>query len=152
MRRLWRPIDWLIGAGLAALAALAGSQLSAFAHQYHQRLGGHLDEARLFQRRILAQAADGGEALAETARLRVGELARAAEAIADAGPFAKPFVVLAHLDWQIADGTLTAFQPALPLDLASLVYAAGTAALVLCAYAALKASFARRGTAKMGST
>ncbi len=144
-RRLGRRIDRLIAAGLATLAGGAGSQLIAFVQQYQQRLGGHLDEALLFQQRILALAGgDGGERLVEAAAARVAELQRAADAIAGAGPFAKPFVVLGHLDRAIAAGTLKDFQPALALDSASLGYTAAGAALVGIAYAVGRAIRARR--------
>jgi hypothetical protein len=145
MFRLGRRIDRLIAAGLAVLAGGAGSQLLAFVQQYQQRLGGHLDEAGLFQQRILALAGgDGGERLVAAAAARVAELQWAADAIAGAGPFAKPFVVLGHLDRAIAAGTLSDFQPALPLDPASLGYTAGGAAVALIAYGALRSVLTRR--------
>lgn len=145
MRRLGRRMDTLIAVALAALAGGAGSQSLTFVQQYQQRLGGHLDEARLFQQSILALAGgDGRERLVETAAARVAELQRAVDAIAGAGPFAKPFVVLGHLDRAIAAGTLKDFQPALALDPASLGYTAAGAALVGIAYAVGRAIRARR--------
>ncbi len=99
----------------------------------------------MFQQRILALAGGaGGERLVAAAAARVAELQRAADAIAGAGPFAKPLVVLGHLDRAIAAGTLSDFQPALPLDPASLGYTLGGAALILIAYAALRSALARR--------
>ena len=152
MRWLGRRVDQLIAAVLAALAGGAGSQLLAFVQQYSQRLGGHLDEARLFQQRILALAGDGGERLVEAAAARVAELQRAADAIAGAGPFAKPFVVLGNLDRAIAAGTLADFQPALPLDPASLGYTAAGAAVALIAYAAFRSALAGRPGAEAPQT
>jgi hypothetical protein len=61
--------------------------------------------------------------LAASLGRRVADLASAYDAIASADIFTRPFALLANLDRNIAEATLTGFTPALPLDSASLAYA-----------------------------
>ena len=95
MRWVARKLDSLLASAVAAFVALSASQFLAFVQQYRQRLGGHLDEARLSQARI-----ESGElmaALDPTARLqaaqdmaaRVDHLQQADAALRDAGLLAR---------------------------------------------------------------
>ncbi len=148
LRWFGRKLDMLTAAILAAVIGLAASQLQAFAHQYIQRLGGHLDEARRTER-----AVSGGEAyrhlaaadrdrLARQSRTRVAEIEKAYHAIRDAVPLMKPLVLARRLDPEIAMRVGEDFQPALPLDPASLVYGAAGMVLALLLHDLAKAPFA----------
>lgn len=131
MRWLARKFDSLLGAAAAAVVALGGSQFLAFVQQYRQRLGGHLDEARWSQGRL--EAGQSLRALDPTAKAQVGEeiaarieyLQKADAALRDAGLLARPVAFLRHFEPDIALATLHDFQPAVPIDAASLTYAAG---------------------------
>jgi hypothetical protein len=124
-----RKIDSLVAAAVAAAGAAAFAQLPEFIQQYLQRLGGHLDEARLAARALAEGPAL--RALDEVSRAtaiaaaeaRVAALQASQEAIAGAVPFAKPFVLAFHADPDIAAGTWSAFKPAVPLDPVGLTYA-----------------------------
>ena len=134
----------------AALGGLAASQFPAFFDQYLQSLGGRLDQARVHAARIAESARDQGlsleayirrftdnadpvvqsqaevmaAALADGARL---EIAYAILTQASAG--VRPFMLLRHLDADIAAATAERFMPAVPLGLEGLVYA-GIGALI----------------------
>ncbi len=144
MRWLIKQIDSLVGTVLAATLGIAASQALAFMQQYQQRLGGHLAEARLNLRQIrdgtALQDVSAGtrEQLAAVATERIGELEAARDAIDAAGPFAKPFLFFTHVDWDIARGTLQSFQPAVPLDVTSLAYAALGMIIAWLIYNAIK--------------
>lgn len=128
VRRLFRILDLFLERAFAAVVAVAFSQFFAFIQQYRQRLGGHLAEA---QRNYDAVAANTREAAAETRTLlletlgaRVAELQHAYDAIFAAPVLLKPVVFVANVDAEVARGTLADFAPQIPLDLASLFYAA----------------------------
>lgn len=147
-----RQIDSLIGVAIAAIAGLAASQLLAFIQQYQQRLGGHLDEARLNLQRALETGGAGRQEIARAAADRVAELEAADQAIRAAGVFSKPIAFLQHLDGTIADGTLQTFQPALPLDPTSLAYGGAGIVLAWILYNGIKAPFRRRGATQSGQS
>lgn len=157
MRWLLRKLDTLIGAVIAGIAGAAASQLQAFLLQYLQRLGGHVDEARraydtiLNGERYRQMAPAARDLIARDALDRVNELQAAHDAIRDAGLLAKPFVFAAHFDADVALGTWEAFTPALPFDLAGLLYAGMGLLAGLILYEIVKAPFAltgRRGRAE----
>ena len=151
MEWLLRKLDTLIGAVFAGIAGAAASQLRAFMVQYLQRLGGHVDEARraydavLNGERYQAMAAPARELIAQDALNRLDELRGAHDAIQGAGLLAKPFIFASHLDLAIAGRTWETFTPALPVDLAGLVYAAMGLLVGLIAYEIVKAPFAVAG-------
>ena len=144
---LLRAVDRLIAAGLSVAGALSASQLQAFIQQYLQRLGGHLDEARLAVERLLSsatyQATDQAtrDALAALARARVIELEAAMMALRDAPPVSLPLTFLRHFDSGVAAAAFRDFQPAIPLDVISLVYAAAAALAAPALYGLLKLPF-----------
>lgn len=126
---LLRKIDSLAGTIVAAAAGLAASQAQAFSAAYLQRLGGHIDEARLTLEKMRANdyagplPVDMQAALVSAAERRVEALARAYDAIVAADPLWRPLALLRDMDKSIAEAALANFQPALPLDTASLVSA-----------------------------
>jgi hypothetical protein len=129
MRWLLGTFDRLIGTVMGAVAGLSASQTQAFILAYLQRLGGHLDEARVTYQKLQAgQFLPGAdpvsqERMATAFGRRVEDLSQAYSAIADADAFVRPFQFAAHMDRTIAEATLANFTPALPLDTARLVYA-----------------------------
>lgn len=142
---LARKFDSLIGAVFGGVGGALASQFDAFVLQYLQRLGGHIDEAQ--RNYTLASdaehyrdmAVEVREILMVAARARVDELTLALRAIADADILHRPFAFLAHMDREIAARTLDSFRPALPVDLAGLVYAASGIVLGLVVYELVKA-------------
>lgn len=140
-----RKLDSLTGAGLAAVGGGAASQWRAFLQQYLQRLGGHLDEARRNVEHL-----DGLLAVAEPAQqpvladmvaasqARVDDLAATLRAVTDASAAWQPVAFARHLDPAIARATLEVFQPALPLDPASLAWAGAGLVLTLLVYELVK--------------
>ena len=131
--------------GLAAIAGAATSaQFPEFVQQYLQRLGGRLDQTHDDLQRLLADAqalgrtleayldelmASGSEVARQTAareleRLEQAErLERAYYALRDALPLERPLAFVEHFDAQIAQDTLAAFKPAMPINAEGFVYA-----------------------------
>lgn len=147
MSWLLGPFDRLVGTVTAACAGLAASQLQAFVAAYLQRLGGHLDEARLSLQRLQTGGFLPGVDAASRDRLvgafahRVEELSTAYDAVARADIFVRPIAFLTHVDRAIADATLASFTPALPLDTASIVYVLAGMAFGWLVYEVLKLPF-----------
>lgn len=125
---LGRKIDSLIGTLLAATVGLAVSQAQSFAQAYLQRLGGHLDEARLLVARIAEDpvyqslAAEHRRPLADAAAARVDKLARSFDAIAGSSDLLRPLALLRHFDRDIATAAFDIFQPSLPIHTAGATY------------------------------
>lgn len=125
-----KKLDSLAGTVIGAISGLAALQLPAFIHAYLQRLGGHIDEARLGltalkgdQATAAAEEATLRDQLAAAAQGRIDSLEAAQAAITQAGAFERPIIFFAHMDRDIALATAQSFTPALPLDLPSLVFA-----------------------------
>ncbi len=140
----------------AALGGLLTSQFPAFFDQYVQSLGGRLDQARVHAARLAETARDQGLSLAAYIRRfadNADPVVRAqaevmASALADearlgnafavltrAPAGSRPFVLLRHLDADIAAATADRFVPAAPLGLEGLLYAGLGALLGLAALA-----------------
>ena len=125
-----RKVDSLAGAVFATAGAICLSQFQSFVHQYLQRLGGHVDEAR--QQLEALNAGDRFAGLTDAARelvvsesaARIDQMIQAGDAIRSAGLLARPFAFVTHVERDIVWRTLADFQPALPLDSQSLIYAA----------------------------
>lgn len=149
-RRILRGVDSTAEITVGVLAAALFSQLGAFMQQYIQNLAGRLDEASRDVAGIATRAAEAGldtaryigEFLAATNPIfvregaalqskldRWAELAAARDALQDAGLFGRPVAFVQHLDLAIAGNVWRNFRPALPLDLASIVY--GVAGIIL---------------------
>ncbi len=143
-----RKLDMLIGAGLAAIAGMAASQVQAFIVQYVQRLGGHLDEALANLDRIrngvrYQTMSDVVRRELETdAALRVDELRSAYDAISQSGVITRPFTFLSRADDAIVAGTLRDFVPAVPLDSSAIFYVLAGIVVALAAYEIVKFPFA----------
>jgi hypothetical protein len=156
MAWLLRKVDVLIAALFGVCGAAGFSQGQTYIQQYLQRLGGHMDEAR----RTLQEAGQGSlyadldEASRQTVisatRGRLADIESSYRAIHDAGPATQPYEFFRHLDVQIAQAVAGDFQPALPLDRVSLVYAAVGLILGLIVYDLIKLpcglAFRRRGS------
>jgi len=150
MRWLLRQIDSFVGTLFAAIIGLAASQVFAFIQQYLQRLGGHLSEAERQHQQIQSGAlyASVDEStrtkIAQAAAERIAELREAVDAIVNAGILTKPVAFFRHFDDDVALGTMSAFQPALPLDASSLLYGIAGIFAGWLIYGAFKTPFARR--------
>jgi len=153
----------------AALGGLVTSQFPAFFDQYLQSLGGRLDQARIHAARIVETAHDQGlsleayirrfadnadpvvqtqadvmaSALADEARLST-----AFQVLSQASVGTRPFVLLRHLDADIAAATADRFMPAAPLGPEGLLYAGIGALLGLGALAGGR-SLARRARRRL---
>jgi len=124
-----RRLNSLAETIVAAISGLAALQLLAFIHAYQQRLGGHLDEAKLGLNtlvngagKLAAEEASLRDRVAGVQRDRVEVLTTAQEAIDKAGPFEKPIIFFTHMDLDIGMATAQNFVPAIPLDVPSLVF------------------------------
>jgi hypothetical protein len=132
--------------------------------QYLQRLGGHLAEAQrqldLFRdaasrsgatlEQFILQTRNNpnaglsrlGTVMNETAE-RTASLQTAHDALLHSSLWTRPFVFFRHLDLGIAQGTWTAYKPAVPTTLEGLVYAlAGMLVLLAFYHVGLKTLFA----------
>ena len=128
MRWTLRKCDALLGTFLAAVAGVAFAQLPAFIQQYLQRLGGHVDEAQLSLVQITTNAsvrtldAPARQVLTVSLEQRVSALESGEQAISGASASVRPFIFMRELDTDIAMATLRAFEPAVPLSSAGLIY------------------------------
>jgi hypothetical protein len=125
---VWDKLDTFLGAAAVAASGVAASQAQAFVVQYVQRLGGHLDEAKIH----LANVQNGlryrlmsdtvRKELHTEASARVADLQNAYTAIADANLVVKPFALLRHGDAAMLAGTWRDFVPALPATADAIAY------------------------------
>lgn len=120
-------------AGLA-LSGTVAAQAPAFAQQYLQRLGGHVDEARLAVAAVAEAAAADPDAFRSALALlqdRAASLEAAYSALAGADMLTRPVVLLRHLDAGIAAAAWRDFEPALPLTPGALIYGLVCAGLLM---------------------
>ena len=137
----------LFGACIAAGAAIAASQIQALIDQYLQRLGGHLDEAKLNLDRIINGVRY--QTMNETvrieieadARLRIDELNTAYTAIVESGVMTRPFTLIRYVDDSILTATVSSFVPAIPLYTNAVIYSLLGIVLALTAYEIVKVLF-----------
>ena len=133
-------IDMVIGACITSAAAMVASQMQAVIDQYLQRLGGHLDEAKLNLDRI-----ENGvryQTMSETVRseletdatIRVNELQSAYDAISQSGLIVQPFSFFRYADGTILNAMLVDFVPAIPLSTSALSYSVAGIFIGLIAY------------------
>ncbi len=138
----------MIGRILNGLAAIIGAgslaQFPAFFQQYLQRLGGMLDQARLDVARLIRDAQSQGQTLeAYLAELRatgssaaagtadrelarvdtVNDLESAYNALTLSEPLERPLNFARHFDPKVAEETLKAFEPAVPVTAEAMIYA-----------------------------
>ncbi|MCZ4351089.1 DUF2937 family protein [Roseovarius aestuarii] len=132
-----------LAAGVSGAAAL--SQFPEFSQQYAQRLGGRVDELRLFVAEFDADAAalgltretalldlsQGGQMGAARAETMAGTIARYErlsadlEALQGAGPFTRAYRARSLTDPEIAQAAWADFKPAMPLTFEGAVFSAG---------------------------
>ncbi|WP_413207114.1 DUF2937 family protein [Rhodospirillum sp. A1_3_36] len=143
-----RKLDMLVAAVCATAAGMTASQLQAFIHQYLQRLGGHVDEARVSLQTVLETANPIGgptpEALAPVAariQERIDVLVNGYQAIQSADTWTRPFAFFRHADPAIAQAAFNQFEPALPLSPDSLVFTLAGIVLALVAWEIFKFPF-----------
>lgn len=134
---------------LALACGVAAAQGPAFTQQYMQRLGGHLDEARIWLATLLV--ADASEDLKERARNRVAALEDSRERLTAADPFTRPLVLVAVFDPDIAEAAWHDFEPAVPANAVGVAYG-GAGAAVLLALAAGGKRLRRRATRTAAGT
>lgn len=123
-----RRVDHLASAAFGGVGGLGFSQAPAFTQAYLQRLGGHVDEARLTLERVESGAlmpwlapADRTAALAEL-QVRLDELVELQSRLQDTPALMRPLAMLRQGEWSIAERAAGDFVPAVPLDPASLVW------------------------------
>jgi hypothetical protein len=155
LRPIGRFGETLLDRVLCVLGAVGLSQAPEFFQQYLQRLGGHLDEARLSLAPYEALARQSGitlQRLIEVNRAqvetlvvkqgdiiaalieRVAKLESAERALREASVWEKPFVFLSNVDPSIAARTWEVFKPAVPVTPEGFVYAAAGMLLALALY------------------
>lgn len=155
LRPLGRVGESLLDRVLCVLGAAGLSQAPEFFQQYLQRLGGHLDEAKLILAGFAEVAQRSGmtlqgyvdmlraqpsTAVAETGtkiaeiQARIATLENAERALREANMWERPFVFLRHADWDIAARTWEVFKPAVPVTLEGAVYAGTGMVLALLLY------------------
>lgn len=125
---IWRKLDTFLSAVVMTLTGIIASQTQAFITQYLQRLGGHLDEAEAQFANI--QTGSRYKLMDETVRVelkanaqsRIDDLQSAYDSIGGADIFMRPFSFFGHAEPAIVTGTWSGFTPALPLDMASIIY------------------------------
>lgn len=148
VRWLFRKLDSLVGAAFAGTWGAVVSQFQAFVHQYLQRLGGHIDEAKrnyaliLDSDRYRQMDTASRDIIADDARARVDELQSAFDAVTGADLLTRPYEFLVNVDSAIAERTLENFKPAVPVDLESLIYAGAGLVLGFVFFELIKAPFA----------
>lgn len=134
----------------AAAGGSATSQFPEFFQQYLQRLGGHVDQARIQAIRIQEAAAAEKLSLTDylnsflnsqiSAHRRQGEilqlelseadrLSQSLESLTQAPVWQRPFMMTSHVEADILQAAATAFQPAVPITPEGFVYA-GIGALI----------------------
>lgn len=148
--------------------AMAAAQFPAYSQQYMQRLGGAVDALALVIADFDASAASLGmtrqDALSqmrgspfiearrtdmERTFARHARLSTDLAALEGHGPFMRAYHAAHFTDKDIATGAWEAFEPALPLSFASLLFALfgfGATALVLCLSSALVFPRTKRST------
>ncbi len=140
-----RKLDSLAGAMVGAAGAMAASQWREYLQQYRQRLGGHLDEAEaqlvhLAGHHAVADAAERPmiTEIMAVVEDRVTTLGAALRALAEAPSALQPWAFVRHLDPLAARATLEGFQPALPVDTASLAWSGAGLVVALLLYELVK--------------
>ena len=144
------------------------SQFPEFYQQYAQRLGGHLDQAKLRLDEIAADAQTKGLTVeayiqsfldSEPHRLEgqrmqesfitVDRLTQAEEALKDASILEQPATFASYFDPALAEAVGAAFKPALPLTIEGIIYAITGGALVLLLWQGGQFAVRRRSAAKV---
>ncbi len=123
-----QKVDSFLAAALIAACGVAGSQGQAFAVQYIQRLGGHLDEAREhladvqtgLRYRVMGDTVRGE--LETAAKDRVAVLDVAYSKAKNANVLTRPIAIIRYGEPSILAGTERDFVPALPASREGIIY------------------------------
>jgi hypothetical protein len=174
IRHPLRFIDGMLDRIISIIGAVAFSQFPQFFGQYMQRLGGHLDEARLILAHYIAAAEalnltleeyirehleSGSEVFTSSGEViqdlleRVQSLEFSYQALQDATIYNRWLVFMREVDWSIASGTWENFVPGVPTTIEGLTYALtglllgwGIYTLLKMAIAALVKAFKTMGS------
>jgi hypothetical protein len=141
---MFKWMGGLIDRIFAVIGAVIFLQAPAFIQQYAQRLAGHVSELRL-QVDMMRQAAlmsdksleqfiqkftSSGDVdfarqgeLMQNMLTRYQDLQSSANALQHASVFSRPFVLLSHLNWDIAKAAITSFHFEISFTLEALIYA-----------------------------
>lgn len=140
MSWITRRLDHLASAGFGGVGGIGFSQAPAFSQAYLQRLGGHIDEARLTIQRLTGgemlpwlAPAEREMAVAELT-VRLSQLEQMRLVLVEAPGILRPAVLLQQADWSIARRAWEDFVPAIPLDPASLLWTGIGIVLAVMAY------------------
>lgn len=150
MRWLIAKLDRLVGTVVAVAFGIAGSQFVQFVQQYRQGLAGQLAEAQFNMRQTregpVSRAVGPEEQRAALGALgdRATDLTEAGKALATTSPLELPWVFLRVADWEIVRNTSAEFQPSVPSDASSLLYAGVGVAVGWLVYSLAKRPFRRR--------
>lgn len=155
LRPVGRFGETILDRVLCVLGAIGLSQAPEFFQQYLQRLGGHLDEARLLLAPYEMLAKNSGVTLQQMIEVnraqaepliagqgdiianlvvRVESLSVAETALREATLWERPFVFIRHVDADIAARAWEVFKPAVPVTAEGFVYAAVGMVLALGIY------------------
>ena len=150
-----RVFDGVIDRVLCVLGAVLLSQGPEFMQQYLQRLGGHLNESQhqlvSFQGaatqagvpldKFIVQTSANPDAgvshlgsVISATVARTTSLQAAHDTLLGASPWARPFVFLRHLDYEIARDTWSVYKPAVPVTIEGLLYALAGMLIFLLLY------------------
>ena len=150
MKWLLSRVDSFLSTATASVTAIGASQFLTFIQQYRQRLGGHLAEAQLNLRQTIEGPVfkgldqDAQRILIGPLEGRLNDLNEANTALSTAESWRLPWKFLQNADWDIASAALAEFQPAIPLDLTSVLYTITGLVLGWLIYDILKIPFRRR--------
>lgn len=123
LMRATRFLGDLGGGAFGASGAALASQYPEFVQQYLQRLGGHRDEAVRLAATIKEGVRPGAEVFLPAIEARAAALSNALDTLSRASGFERLVVFARHFDRDIAEATLAAFRPAVPLTLEGIVAA-----------------------------
>lgn len=154
-----RLVDGLIDRILAVIGLIGLAQFPQFFHQYLQRLGGHLEEARLIIARYITAAealglsleaymaehlssdnqifVSSGQVMTDLVQ-RLQQLEASFLALKQAGPFNRWWVFLREMEKPIVVETWQNFTPGIPTTLEGLCYGLAGLLVVWGLYQGLK--------------
>ena len=145
MSWLTRKMDNLGSATCGGVGGISLSQAPAFTQAYLQRLGGHIDEARLTVEGVASgtilpwlPTEERDQAVLDLSA-RVTELELLQDRLLQSPELLQPLMLLRFGEWSIAENAMAAFTPAIPLDPSSLVWTGIGIVAALVVYELVKA-------------
>jgi len=146
---------WFFDRLFVVVGALTLVQAPLYMHEYSQRLAGHVSELHYQLGKTQHAAEQSGKTLEQYIQKFIGSsdldfslqgkimhamvqrsqnLSDSLNAIENASVLSRPFVFLAHVDLDIAKGTLAAFHVGIPLTIEGIIYALLGIAMGYCLY------------------